>query len=186
MKQHNHQDYSDHQIVDGILSGERDIIEYFFYKKCSGLLRYIVLSIFDGDVQLDDLVSELYLFISKNDWQVIKQFEFRSSLITYISVVSIRYFQKRRDALIDSSHANPHNNIATLTYSQENSIESHIDIRSALRQMRNERYRLVIEALDLMDMRPEDYAKQIHVTVDNLYNIHRRALLQLRSILENK
>jgi DNA-directed RNA polymerase specialized sigma24 family protein len=52
--------------------------------------------------------------------------------------------------------------------------------------MQNERYRYVIEMLDLKEMRPDLLAEQMNVTVDNLYNIHRRALLQLRMLMGRK
>lgn len=65
-------------------------------------------------------------------------------------------------------------------------IEQRIDIHDALNKMQNERYRYVIEMLDLKEMRPDLLAEQMNVTVDNLYNIHRRALLQLRMQMGRK
>lgn len=35
-------------------------------------------------------------------------------------------------------------------------------------------------------MKPEEYAERHGITVDNLYNLHRRALLQLKSIMNKK
>ena len=52
--------------------------------------------------------------------------------------------------------------------------------------MTNARYKDVIYELDFKDVRPEDYAMKIGITVDNLYNLHRRALLQLKSIMNKK
>ena len=53
-------------------------------------------------------------------------------------------------------------------------------------KMQNIRYRQVIEMLDLQEMCPDLLAEQMNVTVDNLYNIHRRALLQLRMLMGRK
>ena len=53
-------------------------------------------------------------------------------------------------------------------------------------KMPNKRYRKVIEVLDLQDIRPEILAEEMGVTVDNLYNIHRRALIQLRLVMGRK
>lgn len=64
--------------------------------------------------------------------------------------------------------------------------ERRIDVQSVLMKMPNKRYRTVIEKLDLQDMRPELLAEEMNVTVDNLYNIHRRALSQLRLIMGRK
>lgn len=66
------------------------------------------------------------------------------------------------------------------------SLEQRIDIHEALKKMPNERYRKVIEILDLQDVRPELLAEEMNVTIDNLYNIHRRALVQLRLVMGRK
>lgn len=52
--------------------------------------------------------------------------------------------------------------------------------------MPNVRYQKVIEKLDLQDVLPEKLAEEMNVTVDNLYNIHRRALAQLRFVMGRK
>ena len=65
-------------------------------------------------------------------------------------------------------------------------IEQRMDINSALQKMPNARYRRVIEVLDIQDVQPEKLAEEMNVTVDNLYNIHRRALVQLRIIMGRK
>ncbi len=66
------------------------------------------------------------------------------------------------------------------------SIERRVDLRNALAKMPNARYRKVIEVLDLQEVRPEILAEEMKVTVDNLYNIHRRALLPLRLVMGRK
>ena len=66
------------------------------------------------------------------------------------------------------------------------SIERRMDLHNALAKMPNARYRKVIEVLDLQEIRPEILAEEMKVTVDNLYNIHRRALLQLRLVMGRK
>ena len=61
-----------------------------------------------------------------------------------------------------------------------------MDVRSDNKKMKNERYKDVIYELDFKDMKPEEYAERHGITVDNLYNLHRRALLQLKSIMNKK
>lgn len=175
--------YDDEQLVNGILNNNRPLIEYFFQKKCSKLLTYILLNVFDGNIDKRELVSELYLFMANNDWAVIRKFQFRSSLMTYISVVAVRFFQKKRIALIDSMPTEELNDKIKQIYNSGFTIEQRMDIYSALQKMPNVRYRQVIEVLDLKDVQPEKLAKEMNVTVDNLYNIHRRALVQLRLIM---
>jgi len=178
--------YDDDQLVKGILNNNRPLIEYFFQKKCSKLLAYILLNVFDGNVDKRELVSELYLFMANNDWAVFRKFQFRSSLMTYVSVVAVRFFQKKRKALIDSMSTEELNDKMKHEYNTGSAIEQRMDIRAALQKMPNTRYRQVIEVLDLQDMQPEKIANEMNITVDNLYNIHRRALAQLRLIMGRK
>lgn len=178
--------YTDEQIVNGILQGDRLLTEYFFYRKCSGLLTYILLNVFDGNIDHRELVSELYLFVAYNDWQVLRNFQYRSTLMTYISVVAMRFFQKKRAELIDSTPFQTLNEKMWMEHRSHVDTEKRMDIISAMHKMTNERYRYVIEKLDLQDVRPELLAEEMNVTVDNLYNIHRRALLQLRLVMGRK
>ena len=176
----------DHQIVDGILQHDRPLTEYFFREKCSGLFSYILLNLFDGNIDRWELVSGLYLFMSGNDWQVLRNFQYRSSLMTYVTVVAVRFFQKKRVQLIDSPSSTALNEKERKGQTAGFATDCRIDIQSALRKMPNERYRKVIEILDLQDVRPELLAEEMNVTVDNLYNIHRRALVQLRLVMGRK
>lgn len=176
----------DHELVNGILNNNKPLIKYFFTKKCSGLLAYILMNVFDGNIDKRELVSELYLFMAHNEWQVFRKFQYRSTLMTYVSVVSVRFFIAKRARLIDSPLTTPLNNQKEQIQSTVLSMEQRIDIREALKKMPNKRYQIVIEKLDLQDVRPELLAEEMNVTVDNLYNIHRRALVQLRLVMGRK
>lgn len=57
-----------------------------------------------------------------------------------------------------------------------------MDINALLRQMRNQRYAKVIRMLMIDDMTPDEVAKAFYVTVDNLYNIKRRAMAALADV----
>lgn len=176
----------DHELVNGILNNDKPLIKYFFTKKCSGLLAYIFMNVFDGNIDKREIVSELYLFMAHNDWQVFRKFQFRSTLMTYVSVVSVRFFISKRTQLLDLPASTSLNNQEGRIHNTVLSLEQQIDIREALKKMPNERYRKVIEILDLQDVRPELLAEEMNVTVENLYNIHRRALVQLRLIMGRK
>ena len=176
----------DRELVDGILSNNIPLIEYFFQKKCSGLITYILMSVFDGNIDKHELVSEFFLFMSHNDWQVFRRFQYRSRLMTYLTVVATRFFQKKREDLMEKSSPVTLNEKAWQDHNAGISLDKRIDIHTALQRMPNARYRKVIEVLDLQDVRPELLAEEMNVTVDNLYNIHRRALVQLRLVMGRK
>lgn len=176
--------YDDQALVDGILNNDRRLIEYFFNKKCSKLFGYIIINVFDNNVaDAKELANELFLYLAKDDWYKIRQFHFRSSLMTWIRVVATRFFQKKREELMEKSSPVSLSDKMWQDHSAGITIDKRIDIRAALQQMPNSRYRKVIEVLDLQDVRPELLAEEMNITVDNLYNIHRRALVQLRLVM---
>ena len=63
----------------------------------------------------------------------------------------------------------------------ENS-QARMDMETLLRQMKNQRYALVIRLLMIEDRTPEEVSRQLCVTVDNLYNIKRRAIQALTEV----
>jgi hypothetical protein len=178
--------YTDKEIIDAIIKNNRAVIEYFFCKKCSKLLSYIAYAIFDSQVDCKELLSEFFLYIAQNDWYKLKQFDYRSSLHTWISVVASRFFQKKRDTLVEkgSSEAliSQNKEICTPIYK----LDYKMDLYRALDKMGNERYRKVIYALDLEDREPEDVATELNVSIDYLYNLHHRAILNLKSLMGRK
>lgn len=179
-------EYTDRQFVDGILNNDIKLIEYFFNRKCSGLFGYILINVFDGNVDKQDLSQELFWYLAKNNWHKVRQFDFRSKLMTWVTVVAVRFFQKKREELIEKSTPITLNDKIWQEQSWAISIDQRMDLHSALAKMPNARYRKVIEVLDLQEVRPEILAEEMNVTVDNLYNIHRRALMQLRLIIGRK
>lgn len=137
---------------------------------------------FEGNIEKDELISELYIYLSENNWSKLRQFAFRSSLLTWIGVVSIRFFQKIRPRLIDNP--NSESLLSKIDFKMFQSIdESKIDVENAVLRITNSRYRRVIMELDLKDREPEQVANEMGTNVANLYNIRRRAHLQLLKYL---
>lgn len=178
--------YTDKQLVDGILHNDKLIIEYFFCRKCSKLFSYIVYSVYSGKATINELINEFYLYISTDNWRKVRQFDFRSKLMTWIGVVAIRFFQKKREQLIENNSTETQIGQDIAMSTDNLALEQRIDLQRALNKLPNQRYRMVIEKLDLQDLASENLAEEMGISVDNLYNIHRRALLQLKMIMTKK
>ncbi len=178
--------YTDEEIVDGILRNDSAIIEHFFFRECKPLFAYIIRSIFDGNQEINELVNELYLYLRHDDWYKVRQFDYRSKLITWISVVAIRFFQKKRALMIDVEPIETLYNQNTLWHDYGVGQDKWLDVHNAIEKMPNERYRHVIVELELKERDPEELAQEMNITIDNLYNIRRRARLQLRTIMVRK
>ena len=57
-----------------------------------------------------------------------------------------------------------------------------MDVEQLLAAMPNKRYVAVIRRLMLDEAEPQHVAQEINITVDNLYNNKRRAMLQLMQV----
>ena len=61
-----------------------------------------------------------------------------------------------------------------------------MDIMAALNRMPNARYRKVLIDLNLKDRAPENVAREMKITIDDLYKIQRRAQAQLAIVMQRK
>lgn len=175
---------TDREIVDGVIRGDERITHYLFYELGAPIFAYVAASVFSGRVDRNELVSELYLYIIADDFARLKNFSFKSSLKTWLSVVAVRFFQKKRAQLIESDSSEVLLEQMSDTIVEEENNEGAVQaLREALSRMENERYRAVVQALDL-DGRPvAEVAEEFGVNPANLYNIRRRAHLRLRVLM---
>ena len=172
--------FSDREIVNGILSNDTKVIQYFWFEQCTPMFHYIIHKVFDRQAEKNELINELYLYLQTDDWHKLRQFDYRSRLTTWMSVVAIRFFQKKRAALIENE--SPETLIVEKAESNEDRIHQKLDVESLINRMPNERYRFVIQKLMLEDKEPQEVADEMGIMVANLYNIKKRAVKELAKI----
>lgn len=180
--------YTDHELVYGLIHNEDTIVEYFFKEKCSKLLHYILWHIFSGKVDSYEMMNELYIYLAENDWHKLRQFDYRSKLTTWLSVVATRFFMKKRKILVDSI-STEHllcDIDKSATISGNDKWMQRYDIMNVISQMPNQRYRKIIERMDIEGASPDVVAKELGITIANLYNIRHRAHMQLSAIIGRK
>ena len=175
---------TDQEIIKGLIDRDNRITEYFFYVKSRPLLTSIMRAVFSYPVEYDEMVNELYSYLMEDDAAKIRQFQYRCSIYQWLKVVAVRFYIRRRENMIDATSKEslymlPENENAV---DQASTITDNIDIEQLLEMMPNQRYPDVIRSLLLNDMPPEKYAAQIGVTVDNLYNIKKRAMTAITRI----
>lgn len=177
---------SDEELVYGILNNDESIIRHFLFECCTPMFMHIIRNIFDYRVDKDELINELYLYLQENNWYKFRQFDYRSKLTTWLSVVAIRFFQKKRNELIENYSGSTLYIKNEKPNDEETQIIQGIDVAALLIRLSNERYRYVIQKLILEDKKPQELANEMGVTVDNLYNVKRRALLKLAHIIRKE
>lgn len=177
---------TDNEIIKALIARDRKVTEDFFFTQCRPLFCSIIGLVFSYDVDYDEFVNELYVYLMENDAQKLRDFEYRSSVYTWLKVLAIRYFIKKRDVMIDDSPERPLYEVPVQTsVVQDDDVAAGYDLERLFSGMTNERYVYVIRKLILEDCEPEQLANEMGVTTANLYNIKRRAMVQLTRIALN-
>lgn len=175
---------TDQQIIRGLIARDNAITQEFFFERCKPLFYAIIRKVFSYEVDYDEFVNELYVYLLENDAARLKQFEGRSSLYQWIKVTATRFFIKKRDLLIeDTSQETPIKEESVVE--QPASSVSSLDVQRLLDAMPNKRYAYVIRKLIIEEYTPEELSAEMHITTDNLYNIKRRAMMQLMQVALN-
>ena len=173
----------DAQLVAELLAGNERALHYVFYDHFKPLLKMNAYKAASTKlVTYDDLVQELYLYLSSNNWEKLRKYNPERPFVNWFSVVSYRFFKDFSRSMIDSSDQIPISNMndhQTAFMSNGTIGTIMMDIKQAISKLKPPRDSQILEALLLRDEEPEIVAKQHNVTVDNLYNIKRRAIAKL-------
>lgn len=172
---------SDRQFVADLLANNGKALECLLYDRFSRLLRFNAMKA-APNVPVDDLVQELYLYLSANKWERLRRYDPELPFVRWLSVVSYRFFKDFSLRMIDSRRQIPITIIEDQQLLNAGTTQmNHImmDIRQGFERLEPPRDREILTALLLHDEEPQTVADRYHVTVDNLYNIKRRALARL-------
>lgn len=85
---------SDQELVQLLFANDAEAIEYVFFHRCNGMFAHIIHSVLQSQGEKEELISEFYLYLSENNWNRLRNYEFKSSLNTWLTVVAVRYFKK--------------------------------------------------------------------------------------------
>lgn len=179
----------DQIVIRGLRSGDPEThnrcVRRVFYEDLEPLLSNIRNTLFKGIVEYDELVNELYLFLSRNNWKVLDSFQGRNGarLSTWLSHVTWHYFMSayKRDSRIDYMEDLSYLDRQVHTIS---AAEMRIDIERTLSRMTNERYVAVIRLLIIEGRKTEEVAKMLETTIQNIYNLKHRAIAQFLEIYQ--
>lgn len=175
---------TDREIVSFLIAREPKVTAQFFFKDCRPLLLSVIRRVFGTQiVDYDEVISEIYILLMENDAKKLRSFKFESTLYQWLKTIAIRHclLLKNKATVIDNESKEPLINSGR-EFSSTESSQARIDMETLLRQMKNQRYALVIRLLMIDDRTPEEVARQLCVTVDNLYNIKRRAIQALAEV----
>jgi RNA polymerase sigma factor (sigma-70 family) len=173
---------TDQDIIQGLIARDNRVTEEFFFQKCRPLFCSIIQKIFDYEVDYDEFVNELYVYLMEDDAVKLRNFQYRSTVYQWLKVLAVRFYIKKRDRLIeDTSQEAPYDRCQQ-TADTERDMTAEIDMERLFQGMPNKRYVYVIRRLILDEWEPERLALDMNITTANLYNIKRRAMAQLTQV----
>lgn len=176
---------TDQEIIQGLIARDNRVTEEFFFGSCRPLFLSVMKLVFNYEVDYDEMVNELYIYLMEDDAVKLRNFQYRSTVYQWLKILSIRFFIKKKGRMIDDkSKETPYDMRSMHCLTTEKASEKG-DVERLFTRMNNKRYVLVIQRLILEDWEPEQLAEEMGITTANLYNIKRRAMAQLTRVALN-
>ena len=179
---------TDQEIIQKLIERDNRVTQDFFYRYCRPIFLNIIRNVFSYEVDYDEFVNELYIYLLENDAKKLKdlRLENQSSLQSWLIRIATRYFVKKRNRMIENqSHETLSEQGEDFEMFTDTTLESRLDTEKMLAAMPNERYAFVLRKLIFEDMTPEALAMEMNTTTSNLYNLKKRAIQQLTQVLMN-
>lgn len=177
----------DTDYIDGLKTGYPVVTRGFFYDLCRYPLADITRSLMGGTLDYDDIVNELYLYLSADNWRKLDTFQSLNGcrLSSWVSVVAWRYFMQARPRLLHQSSADM-TEIASQAATSPLDIEIAMDVENTFAAMPNKRYVQLLRLMLVEGYDSVETAGRLGTTVDNIYNLKRRAIQQFIAIYRGK
>lgn len=176
---------TDQEIIRGLINRDNYVTEKFFFVKCRPLFISVMNQVFDYEVEYDEMVNELYVYLMEDDAVKLRNFEYRSSVYQWLKILATRFFIKKRARMIDNNSSEPPYDKQDQIAASESGVAVEYDMERLFEAMPTKRYVYVIRRLILEDCDPEELAREMNITTANLYNIKRRSMAQLTRIAIN-
>jgi len=180
---------SDKELVELLLANDQEAIEYVFFHRCNGMFAHIVYSVFQSLVTKEELITDFYFYLSENEWNRLRKFEFKASLNTWLTVIAVRFFKKMRISQTKLVAIDPQLIVETRKNETDDydiiNEMSRLELYKAIDQLSKPRERYALLA-DLTGKRAEDIAAEMGCTVAAVYNLTKKARMELKSKMQEK
>ena len=180
---------SDRQLVDMLLTNDEKVVEYVFFHRCDGMFAHIINDVFQSQVKKEELITDFYLFLSADNWRRLRQFEFRSELNTWLTVVAIRYFNQKKDE-IQTNLGNLEESLMKEVCQIPDDFDlfdemSRVELYEAIDKLPKSRERMAILG-ELAGKKAETIAEELGCTVAAVYNLTKKARKTLKKRMKGK
>lgn len=189
-------DLDDHQLVDLLLKRISWATHEFLYGKSYPIFKSLHNRFKDFlRTELIDFIHDAYVDIIEPRKKAVKSkletFTYRSTLQTWMSVVTTRYcYSKIKADMVNASTKILEESDRFFEDLVSNSINDNIfdmeDVNKMLSAMRNPRYRELIRKRYVEGKTDKETAAELGLVMDNYYNRHRLAKVQFVNVLKEE
>lgn len=193
---HRYNNVSDDQLVAIILEGDLDASVYLLGTLCAPGLKYLAHHKHHAvGLDFQEVVSELYLILRKNDWKALRAFRGQNqagrscSLKNYIYCIAARMLARRstnnareRSQTVSLAEVHPDHMPQTI----ETPAMAADDVMTALLQLPDAVDRAVIMLYKLEGLPVDEVARRLNTSTGNIYTRCSRALQVLRASLQEE
>lgn len=179
---------SDRQLVEMLLANDEEAVEYVFFHRCDGMFEHILNSILPKGNK-EELINEYYLYLREDDWRRLRQFEFRSGLNTWLTIVAIRFINAKKslaqinDKALNSLPMDKAENVAD-DFDVYHEM-SRVELYDAINRLSKPRERLALLG-ELMGKSAESIAEELGCTVAAVYNLTKKARKAVKKMMKGK
>lgn len=183
-KQSDERHADDIRYIDGLKKGYDRVTHQFFYQEIVGILHRIRLEVFKGHIDIDEMVGELYTYLSRDGWAKLDGFDGKNGcrLRSWMIPVAWRFFLSIKDELLCREHDDSEDRGRDSANDDDFRIQVAIDVRAVLAKMPNHRYAEILRLLLIEGYSPKEVAGILGMKVDNVYNLKHRAISQFMKL----
>lgn len=172
----------DELIIKGLKSSDQEIhdvcVNRFFYVEMKGIIEHIRFALFKGTADYDELVNELYILLSRNEWSILDSYKGigGARLATWVRTVAWHHFTRqciKNDRLETTETMSTFEREGVEVISSD---EIRLDVNRVIAIMPNRRYAGVLSMNLVYGYSAEEIARILEITVSNVYNIKHRAI----------
>lgn len=190
---------ADKVLVDALLRHDPNVTREFFYRKCYPLFKSVYDNYHTDCASCLEFINEIYLHIMTPDRESglcrLQNFQFRSTLFTWIKTVSLFYCYKKYELISKRPTERIAENFGDEgvridscqgSISKDEFFLPGYDVETLLRLMPNRRYSLLIRYVYLEGCPFEEAAQKLGMNMNTFYNKHKLAKDQFTKTLKNE
>lgn len=185
---------NDKELVTAIVQGDAEAAAYLLAEKCGSRLKYLASGKFRTlQIEFEELVSELYIALSEQDWKALKDFAGQNQsgqpcrLENYISIIaSRRLYKKMGQAVKEIDWILPLCEDDGPQIPDEAAEREQLasDVLQAIMALKNPTERLVLLSYKIEEREVHEVAAMLNISPGSVYTHCSRALTALRTLLK--